>query len=121
MNSAGQREPLGQRGVELRTIGEQDRRPHLGHELGPQQLDLLSSASCSWKRHRLRSSLFVDQSVSSNARRAASMARSMSSWPASATWPSTSSVAGFTLAKRRKSRSGVILFFDLCAAACEIA
>jgi hypothetical protein len=39
----------------------------------------------------------VDQSVSSNARRAAAMARSMSAAEASATGPSTSSVAGLTL------------------------
>ena len=38
-----------------------------------------SIASCSCSRQRLRSSLLVDQSVSSNARRAASMARCMSS------------------------------------------
>ena len=39
----------------------------------------------------------MDQAVSSKARRAAAMAASMSSWPASATWPSTSSVAGLML------------------------
>src|SRR6201999_1346325 len=48
---------------------------------------------------RLRSSLLVDQSVSSKARRAASMARSMSSFEASATSPSGSSVAGLMLVK----------------------
>jgi len=37
------------------------------------------------------------QSVSSNARLAAPIARRMSSCPPSATWPSTSSVAGLTL------------------------
>ena len=39
----------------------------------------------------------MDQSVPSKARRAATMARSMSSAEASATWPSSSSVAGFVL------------------------
>ena len=46
----------------------------------------------------MRKAWLVDQSVSSNARRAASMARSMSPLSASATSPSTSSVAGLTLA-----------------------
>jgi hypothetical protein len=32
---------LGQRGVQLRPVGEQDGGPHLGHQLGPQQLLLL--------------------------------------------------------------------------------
>ena len=32
---------LGQRGVELRPVGQGDRGPHLGHQLGPQQLALL--------------------------------------------------------------------------------
>ena len=56
-----------------------------------------SNASCSCSRHRLRNSLSVDQSVSSKARRAASMARCMSAFDASATSPSTSSVAGLML------------------------
>ncbi len=56
-----------------------------------------SSASCSCSRQCLRKARFVDQSVSSNARRAAAMARRMSSGPASATWPSASSVVGLTL------------------------
>ena len=47
-----------------------------------------SNASCSCNRHRLRNSLSVDQSVSSKARRAASMARCMSAFDASATSPS---------------------------------
>ena len=58
-----------------------------------------SIASCSCSRQRLRSSLLVDQSVSSKARRAASMARCMSSFDASATSPSDSSVAGLMLVK----------------------
>src|SRR5262249_732981 len=45
-------------------------------------------------RHRLRKARLVDQSVSSNARRAASIARCMSAFDASATSPNTSSVAG---------------------------
>ena len=49
----------------------------------------------------MRNAPLVDQSVSSKARRAAAMARSMSSWPASAVVPSTSSVAGLTLSNRR--------------------
>ena len=58
-----------------------------------------SIASCSCSRQRLRSSRLVDQSVSSKARRAASMARCMSSFDASATSPSDSSVAGLMLVK----------------------
>lgn len=58
-----------------------------------------SIASCSCSRQRLRSSRLVDQSVSSKARRAASMARCMSSFEASATSPSGSSVAGLMLVK----------------------
>src|SRR5581483_3275698 len=54
----------------------------------------LASASLSCWRQRLRSSRFVDQSVSSNALRAAPMARSMSSGVPSATSPITASVAG---------------------------
>ncbi len=57
-----------------------------------------SSACWSCSRQRLRKAWLVDQSVSSNARRAASMALSMSPLSASATSPSTSSVAGLTLA-----------------------
>jgi len=45
----------------------------------------------------LRSALFVDQSVSSKAVRAAPIAARMSSADASATGPSTSSVAGLML------------------------
>ena len=52
-------------------------------------------AACSWRRHRTLSSRFVDQSVSSKARRAASIAWSRSAPPASAATPSTSPVAGF--------------------------
>ena len=55
-----------------------------------------SSAAWSWCRHFARFARFVDQSVVSNARRAAAIARSMSSRVASATCPITSSVAGFT-------------------------
>src|ERR1700722_6168599 len=58
-----------------------------------------SIASCSWNKQRLRSSLLVDQSVSSKARRAASIARCMSSFDASVTSPSDSSVAGLMLVK----------------------
>ena len=58
-----------------------------------------SIASCSCNRQRLRSSRLVDQSVSSKARRAASMARCMSSFDASATSPSDSSVAGLMFVK----------------------
>src|SRR6266850_3842780 len=59
------------------------------------------SAACSWRRHFARLARFVDQSVVSNARRAAAIARSMSSRVASATWPITSSVAGFTFGYER--------------------
>ncbi len=58
----------------------------------------LASASWSWRRPRLRSSRSLDHPVSSKARRAAAIARSMSAGPASATCPATSSVAGLTLA-----------------------
>ena len=57
-----------------------------------------SSAVWSCSRQRLRSARFVDQSLSSKARRAASMARCMSAFDASATSPRTSSVAGLRLA-----------------------
>src|ERR1019366_3633208 len=57
-----------------------------------------SSASLNCCRQRRRSTRFVDQSVSSKARRAAPIARSMSAAPPSATWPMTSSVAGLTFA-----------------------
>ena len=49
----------------------------------------LSSASFSCCRHALRNARSVDQVVSSNARRAAAMARSMSAGEASATGPMT--------------------------------
>ena len=58
-----------------------------------------SIASCSCNRQRWRNLWLVDQSVSSKARRAASMARCMSSFDASATSPSGSSVAGLMLVK----------------------
>ena len=48
----------------------------------------------------MRNEWFVDQSVSSKARRAASIARCISAGEASATCPMTSSVAGLTLSKR---------------------
>ena len=57
------------------------------------------SASWSCSRQRLRKAWLVDQSVSSKARREPSMARCISAVEASATWPMTSSVAGFTLSK----------------------
>ncbi|CEZ70224.1 Uncharacterised protein [Mycobacterium tuberculosis] len=57
----------------------------------------IASRSC--RTHRTRSSVLRDQSVESNARRAASMARPMSSASASAATPSTSSVAGLTVGK----------------------
>ena len=47
----------------------------------------------------MRKAWFVDQSVSSKARRAPSIARCISAVDASATCPMTSSVAGFTLSK----------------------
>ena len=56
-----------------------------------------SSASCSCSRQCLRKAWFVDQSVSSNARRAATIACCMSAVEASVTWPMTSSVAGLML------------------------
>ena len=59
-----------------------------------------SSASCSCSRQRLRRARLVDQSDSSKARRAAAIARCMSSVAASATSPSTSSVAGLMFSNR---------------------
>ncbi len=59
------------------------------------------SASCSCSRHCLRKAWLVDQSVSSKARRAASMARCISAVEPSATTPMTSSVAGLTFSKVR--------------------
>lgn len=56
-------------------------------------------ASRSWRTQRTRNSVLRDQSVSSNARRAASIARSMSAASALAATPSTSSVAGLTVGK----------------------
>ena len=56
-----------------------------------------TKASWSCRRHRTRKSMSVDQVVSSNARRAAPMAASMSAGVPSAATPMTSSVAGFTL------------------------
>ena len=47
----------------------------------------------------MRKAWFVDQSVSSKARRAPSIARCISAVEPSATWPMTSSVAGLTLSK----------------------
>jgi hypothetical protein len=57
----------------------------------------LSSASFNCCRPALRRARLVDQSVSSNARRAAAIARSMSATEPSATGPITDSVAGLTL------------------------
>ncbi|ABW16426.1 short-chain dehydrogenase/reductase SDR [Parafrankia sp. EAN1pec] len=54
---------------------------------------------CSCSRQRFRNAWLVDQSASSNARRAAEIARRISAFDASATWPSTSFVAGLMLSK----------------------
>ena len=59
-----------------------------------------SSALCNCRRHCWRNVRLVDQSVSSKALRAASMARCMSADEASVTSPSTSSVAGLVFANR---------------------
>ncbi len=67
------------------------------------------SASCSCWRQRLRKAWLVDQSVSSKARRAASMARCISAFEASATRPMTSSVAGFTFSKVRPESASTSL------------
>ncbi len=53
-------------------------------------------ASLSWRRHRTRNATSVDHVVSSNARRAAPMAASMSASVPSAATPITCSVVGFT-------------------------
>ena len=57
----------------------------------------IASRNC--RTQRTRNSVLRDQSVSSKARRAASMARPMSSASASAATPSTSSVAGLIVGK----------------------
>ena len=59
-----------------------------------------SSAACSCSRQRLRRARLVDQSDSSKACRDEAMARFMSSGEASATSPSTSSVAGLMFSNR---------------------
>ena len=56
-----------------------------------------SSAWWSWRRQRTRSSTFVDQSVSSNARRAAAMAASTSAAVASGARPISAPVAGLRI------------------------
>ena len=58
----------------------------------------MASRSC--RMQRMRSSVLVDQSVVSKARRAASIARLMSPASASAAVPSTSSVAGLIVGYR---------------------
>ena len=55
------------------------------------------SAWCSWRRHRSRSSTFVDQSVSSKARRAAAIAASTSSTVPSGAVPISWPVAGLRI------------------------
>src|SRR6478752_5080522 len=74
-----------------------------------------SIASCSCNRHFCRKAWLVDQSVSSNARRAASIALPMSSFDASATSPSGSSVAGLMLVEvpaAPSTSSPSIIIFD---------
>jgi hypothetical protein len=58
---------------------------------------LSSSAWCSWRRQRTRSSTFVDQSVSSNARRAAAIAASTSVAVLSGATPICCPVAGLRI------------------------
>ena len=68
-----------------------------------------SSASCSWRRQRTRSSWSVDQSVSSNARRAAAIAASTSAAVASGAWPISAPVAGLRIGYVAPSLDGVSL------------
>ncbi len=56
-----------------------------------------SSAFCSWRMQRTRSSVFVDQSVSSKARRAATIAASTSAAVPSGAAPIVSPVAGLRI------------------------
>ena len=71
-----------------------------------------SSASCSWRRQRTRSSWLVDQSVSSNARRAAAIAASTSSAVASGAWPISAPVAGLRIGYVAPSLAGGQLAVD---------
>ncbi len=57
----------------------------------------------------MRRARLADQSVSSKARRAASMARCISALDASATWPIASSVAGLTLSNVRPESASMSL------------
>ena len=65
-----------------------------------------SSAWWSWRRQRTRSSTFVDQSVSSNARRAAAIAASTSAAVASGAWPISAPVAGLRIGYVAPSLAG---------------
>ena len=72
-------------------------RTDLGDDLRPELLLVLVERFLQLLRHALRKARSVDQVVSSKARRAAAIARSMSAGEASATGPMTASVAGLML------------------------
>ena len=74
-----------ERRVELGPVGDQDRAADLGHQLGPEQLLLADDGLLQLLEAALAELPVGRPVVSSNARRAAPMARSMSSAPASAT------------------------------------
>ena len=93
----GQRRRVGERRVELRAVGECERAADLGDELVADELALALESPPGAAEAALAELPVGRPVVSSNARRAAAMARSMSSAPASATWPMTSSVAGLML------------------------
>ena len=95
LGGIGREAQIVDRAFQLGCGGEHPRRADLGDGDLAQFLECAARiASRSWRTHRTRSSVLRDQSVSSKARRAASMARPMSSASASAAAPSTSSVAG---------------------------
>ena len=93
-------QPVGQRRVELRSVGDRPRTPDLEDELLAQFLLLGLDRLLQLQQAALAERVIGrPQSVSSNARRAASMARCISAFDASATSPMTSSVAGLMLVK----------------------
>ena len=90
-----------QRRVELGRVGEETGRADLGDQLLAQLLALALDGGLQLQQALLAELRWlVDQSVSSKARRAAAIAVCMSAFDASATWPSTSSVAGLMLSNR---------------------
>ena len=98
LGGVGREAEILDRALELRAGGEHARRADLGDRELPQLLDVveqrLAAAGAGSAPAARRC---VDQSVSSKARRAAAIARPMSSAVASAAVPSTSSVAGLSV------------------------